>query len=236
MQERIQENPMAALKTCPACKKQIDEKATQCPECKKQLEILYWEIEQTTGEKVLYQDGEAKTSIRDQLLSGQMKLTDRCRQYLHALKSVEDGIDNYSVKNDLGWKTLRDYADKVFDLQVLYNPAMAYGKSTAQTTWVIVGFLVAIGWNADILIAAGANLIVAIVFSLVLLLLTPTVLGLGIASFILAGMYQLPAMGMAIRTFFAILIGALVGAAVGWTFGFAIGALIGLTKKKALSV
>lgn len=225
---------MAAKKTCPSCKKQIDENATKCPQCKKELEILFWEIEPEPGNKVLYSGEGAEATIREQLLSGKLKLSDRCRQYINMLERVENGNEHYGLKREMDWKTLRDYANAVFSLQVLYNPVSAYGKRVAQVTWVVIGSIVAIGWNMDILLAAGASPLGAFVISAILLLLTPTVIGLGIASFVVGNIYRFPPLGMAIRTFIAIIIGGLIGGIVGWTVGYLIGVLIGLTKRKML--
>ncbi|MCK4816898.1 hypothetical protein KA005_14100 [bacterium] len=221
-------------KACPACGKQIDESAKECPECKKQLEILHWEIEQEFGEKVVFLEPNAEESVREQLISGKLKLNNRCRQFINTLQRVEDGKDHYETKQEMEWKTLRDYANSVFSLQVLYNPVQAYGKRVAFITWVIVGAITAIGWNTNILLAAGANPIVAVILSIVLLALLPTVVGLAIASIVVGGIYALPPLGMAIRSLIALLIGALVGGAIGWTLGYLIGVLIGTIKKKVL--
>jgi hypothetical protein len=225
---------MSAQKICPSCNTAINPTEKKCPNCKKALELTYWEIELDTGEKTLYVGDEAEANIREHLVSGKLKLVNRCRQYTTALEKVVDGNDQYINKTELEWKSLRDYTDRVFALQVLYDPIKAYGKQAAQTTWIIIGVIVAVGWNADPFLATGANLIVAIIISIVLLLLTPTVIGLIIAAYIAAAIFGLPATGIAFRSFISILIGMLAGGAVGWTIGNLIGVIIGSTKKKAL--
>lgn len=225
---------MAAKKTCPSCKKEINANAKKCPECQKDLEILYWDIELESGDKALYPGEGAEPSIREQLVSGKLKLSNRCRQYINVLEGVEDGQEHYGLKKEMEWKTLRNYADGVFSLQALYNPFKAYGKRVAKITWAVIGAIVAIGWNMDILLTAGANPLIALVISVVLLLLTPTVVGLGIASFVVGSTYRFPPFSMAFRTLIAIIIAGLIGGAVGWTLGYLIGALVGFTKKKML--
>lgn len=227
---------MATMKSCPSCKKEIDEKLVKCPHCQKQLEIQYWEIEQDNGEKILLTSENAESTIRNNLLTTKLRLTNRARQYTDMLKSIEDGKDQYVTKQDKGWKTLRDYADQVYSLQALYNPIMADGKKMAQNVFTIVGVITAIGWNTIPLVNAGANIVLAILISGVLLILTPTVVGMAIGSFVVGNMYGFPPFGMAVRTVVAIIVGLIVGGIVGWTLGFGIGALIGLTKKKVLSL
>jgi hypothetical protein len=225
---------MAEKRICPACKKEIKETATRCPECQKQLEILCWEIEQESGQMVLYSGEGAEASIREDLISGKLRLLNRCRQHVKVLERVEQGEEQYGLKKEMEWKTLRDYTDNVSSLQGLYNPVKAYGREVAMTTWKIAGIIIAVGWNTDALLAAGSNPLVAIVISSVLLLLTPTGIGLGIGSVVIGNIYHIPPLGIVIRNFVAIILGILVGGAVGWTLGYVIGALIGLTKEKVL--
>ena len=221
-------------KICPACNKEIDELAIECPECEKQLEILCWEIEKESGEKVLFFGKTVEESIREHLLSGKLKLSNHCRQYIKILKRMEEGKEYYGLKKEMKWKTIRAYANSVFSLQVLYSPVKACGKRTAFITWAVIGIVAAIGWNIAALLSFGANPIVAILWSMILLLLTPTVIGLAIGSFVVSKFYSLPPFGMAFRTLFAIVIGVLIGAAVGWTVGYLIGVSIGAVKKKIL--
>lgn len=223
---------MAEEKICPSCRKAIDQKVKKCPNCQKQLEILYWEVEQHTGEKVLYSGEKAEVTIRENLIAGTLQLTYPCRQYVTLLKGVANGEDQYESLPDMGWKTLRDYADEVYALQVLYSPVMADGKRVAQQVWVLAGFVVAIAWNASPLLAIGVNPFVAILISIGLLILTPTIVGIAVGSVVVGGIYGFPPFGMAVRTGVAILVGAVVGGLISWTLGFAIGAIIGLTKKK----
>jgi uncharacterized membrane protein YccC len=207
-------------KTCPACMKKIDESAKECPECKKSLEILHWEVEKESGEKVVCSGPNAKDTIRDQLISGELNLINRCRQFTTVLQSIQDEKDHYEIKKEKDWKTLRDYANTSFSLQVLYNPVQAYGKRAAIITAATIGIITAIAWDTEMLLATGANPFLAVILSILLLTLTPTVIGLAIASYVVGGIYRLPPFGMAFRTFFSIIIGALVGAAVGWTIGY----------------
>jgi len=222
-------------KACPACKKDIAEDATTCPLCGKQLEILHWEIEQESGEKILIIDPNAADLIREQLLSGKLKLSNRCRQYIKALMKVEEGKDEYGIKKEMEWKTLKDYANSVFSLQVLYNPAGAYGKQTAGYAVYGIGAITAIGWNASALLANGAGIIATIFWSIVLLFTNLTVIGVFIVSFIISKIYDLPPFAMAFRSYIALLIGGIVGLVGGWPIGYLIGVFIGLSKKKVLA-
>lgn len=222
-------------KPCPACNKQIDKSSKVCPECKKILRVLYWELEQASGKKTTYPESVAEAEIRERLISGDLTLSDRCRQYTDVLLGVTDGKDDYQSRNIEDWKTLKDFAGSCFSLQVLYDPVPAYGKRVAFITAITVGIIVAIGWNTSALLAVDANPIVAVILSALLLALTPTIIGLAIASFITGAIYDIPAMGMVWRTVFAIVIGGISGAVIGWTLGYLIGCIIGLTKKKVLT-
>lgn len=222
-------------KPCPACYKKIDESATECPECKKKLEILHWELEQDSGEKMVFSEPNAEDSIREQLISGKLKLINRCRQFTTALQRVVEEKDHYETKDEKDWKALKDYANSSFSLQVLYNPVQAYGKRVALIATVTIGIITAIGWDTQMLLTVGANPVIAVILSILLLVLTPTVIGLAIGSYVVGRIYGLPPFGMAFQTFFAIVIGAIIGAAAGWTIGYLIGVIIGLTKKKVLA-
>ncbi|MBU1163244.1 MAG: hypothetical protein KKA75_03740 [Proteobacteria bacterium] len=223
-------------KECPACKKNIDESAKECPECKKRLEILNWEIQQDSGESIVFSEPDAEEAIRERLISGELKLINRCRHFTTALQRVTDENDHYENKEEKEWKTLKDYANSSFPLQVLYNPVQAYGKRVAMITGVTILIITAIAWDTEMLIAAGANPVIAVILSVLLLALTPTVIGLAITSYVVGRIYSLPPFGMAFRTLFAVVIGVLAGGAVGWTVGYLIGVIIGLTKKKVLVV
>lgn len=222
-------------KTCPACDKKIDDSAKECPECKKKLEILHWEVEADSGEKIVFSEPNTEDSIREQLISGKFKLINRCRQFTTVLQRVTGENDHYETKDEKEWKTLKDYANSSFSLQVLYNPVQAYGKRVAFIATATIGIITAIGWDTQMLLDAGANPIIAVILSILLLVLTPTVIGLAIGSYVVGRIYSLPPFGMAFRTFFAMVIGAIIGAAVGWTIGYLIGVIIGLTKKKVLA-
>jgi hypothetical protein len=198
------------------------------------LEILHWEIEQESGEKALYFGEEAEKALREQLISGKLKLSNRCRQYVNVLERIEEGKEQSGLKQEKEWKTLRDYADGMFSLQKLYNPAKADGKRVARITWMVVGGIVAIGWNMQVLLTAGAPPFIAFVWSVVLLLLIPTVIGFVFGSVVVGGIHGLRPFRVAFGTLGAVLIGALVGGIVGWTFGYLIGIIIGLTKKRVL--
>lgn len=221
-------------KECPACQKQISDDAKECPECKKTLEILHWEIELGSGEKLLFFEPTAEETIREHLVDRKLNLSNRCRQFIKSLARVEAGQDHYETTKELEWKTLRDYADKVFSLQVLYNPVQAYGKLAARITWIASGIIVAIVWNTEMLLANDAGIVGAILWSIVLLLTSPTIIGVGIVSFIVSRVYDLPPFAMAFRTFIGILVGAIAGAVIGWTAGYLIGVFIGLSKGKFL--
>lgn len=99
---------------------------------------------------------------------------------------------------------------------------------------MVVGGIVAIGWNMQVLLTAGAPPFIAFVWSVVLLLLIPTVIGFVIGSVVVGGIHGLRPFRVAFGTLGAVLIGALVGGIVGWTFGYLIGIIIGLTKKRVL--
>ena len=225
---------MAAKKTCPACNKQIPEAATECPQCKKQLETLCWEIERESNERVSFSGPGGVESLREKLISGELKLRDRCRQYTKVLERVEASEEHFGVKKEKEWKTLRDYANAEFSLQVLYAPVQACAKRGAMITGIVVGLLVAIAWNTSGLLAVGANPAAAVVLAIGMLLLFPTVIGLIIGSLVVSAIYRIPATGMGFRTLIAAILGLLVGLAVGWTVGYAIGALCGLRVKKVL--
>ena len=135
-------------KTCPACKTKIDKKSDTCPSCGKQLEILYWEIEQASGEKMVLAGGEAEITIRDDLLAKKLTLSDPCRQIIKKLSRVVNGQDVYVIKEEKPLLKLKDYANSVFELQVLYNPASAYGKLVAKITGV---------WSVLLLQLAGTQ-------------------------------------------------------------------------------
>ncbi len=122
-------------KLCPACKEQIDEKSKDCPKCQKKLEILYWEIEDQSGNKTVFSESEAESEIKKRLLNREFQITNRCRQFAKELKEVKEGVDEYGLKNEGAYLSIEDYANQVFSLQVLYNPAPAYGKLFARTTW-----------------------------------------------------------------------------------------------------
>jgi hypothetical protein len=221
-------------KLCPACQKEINESAKKCPKCNKKLEILNWEIEWDSGQKLQLSGPDAENSIRDQLISGQLKLENRCRQFVTSLQSVKDEKEYYEVKQEKDWKTLRDYANDIFSLQVLYDPQRAYGKKFALITTAIIGIITAIAWDSDLLLTVGANPIMAIICSVLLIALSPTVIGLFIASAIVGRIYHLSPFGLAVRTFVALFIGVVIGLVVGWTIGYLIGVVIGKTKKKVL--
>lgn len=227
---------MAEKKTCPSCQKEIDADAKKCPECQTELEILYWEIETESGEKVLHSGEQSVRSIREELISGKLKLSNRSRQYIEILQRVEDGKRDYGLKEEMEWKILRDYADQEFQLQVLYRPVPAYGKRVAQITAVIFGVIVAIGWTMDILLAAGINPLIALVISIALLGFTPTVVGLGIIAFGVGVAYDITFFSLIVRPPLALIAGLIVAIVVGLPIGFMIGVLIGLTRKKVLKV
>ena len=225
---------MSEQVNCPSCNAKINVTAQKCPNCKKILVITNWEIELDNGEKSLYFGEKAIVNIREHLVSGKIRLANRCRQYTSVLEKVIDGNDQYTTKAESEWKSLLDYADNVFTLQVLYDPVKAYGKQAAKTTWGIVGVIVAIAWYANLFLSVGANPLAAIVVSIILLLLTPTVIGLGIAAAIAAAMFNLSGVAIVIRSLISILIGVLAGGITGWTIGYLIGITIGSTKKKVI--
>ncbi len=224
-----------AKKRCPACERKVNEAATECPHCKKQLEVVWWEVQGGSGERLLFSGKGSIETIREQLISRQLQLSNRCRQYIEKLDRVVEGQDLYSLKKEMEWRSLRDYANKVFDLQKLYNPVEAYGKRSARITWAVVGAITAIAWNTSGLLMYGASPVVAVLLSILLLLLTPTIIGLIIGSVVISSIYNIPATGMGFRTVFAVLIGLAVGGAAGWTVGYLIGVFIGLGKKKVIA-
>jgi hypothetical protein len=223
------------LIACPDCKQQVAEDAASCSSCGKHLKVLSWEIESASGEKLHLTEPDAVPSIRDQLIAGKLTLSDHCRQFIKALERVEADQDVYGIKKEREWKTLRDYASKSFELQVLYDPINAYDKQTAQIVTVIVGAIMAVGWNTEALLGYDANPIIAVLLSIFLLLTTPTVVGLLIASFIVSLIYDLPAFAMAFRSLAAIFVGGLAGLVVGWPVGYLIGMFIGLSKAKVFA-
>ncbi len=92
----------------------------------------------------------------------------------------------------------------------------------------IICALVTILANAELLVGAGANPIVAFIIGCVILLLLPTVIGLVIGSFLVGWIYDLPGLAMAFRCLF----GGLLGAVAGLIIGFPLGHLFFAGKKK----
>jgi RNA polymerase subunit RPABC4/transcription elongation factor Spt4 len=213
---------------CPACHKIIKKSMNVCPECNTQLKVIFWEIENDFGKKILF---DSEDLIKKQLISGTLKLNNRSRKIEKILYKIEKGKKEYKILKEMKWKTLKDYANSVFSLQVLYNPIKAYEKRLGIIILLILAFITAICWNANILLSAGANLIVAILLSILLILLSPTIIGLCIASIIIGNFYNFPPLGLFIRTSIAIGIGAIVGGLFGFPIGYLIGYFIGKSKK-----
>lgn len=221
-------------KTCPACQQEIDSSAADCPLCNRKLEILHWEIEPESGENFIFAGPEATNSIREKLLSNQLKIADRCRQYVQVLLKIEGDQPEYGIKNEMEWKTIRDYANPVFDLQMLYNPVGAYSKLTAKMVGYGLGALTALGYLISVLMENDAGIIASIFWSIVLLFTNLTVIGVFIISYIISRIYDLEPFAMAFQSYFSLLVGGIVGLIGGWTLGYLIGVFIGLSKKKVL--
>jgi hypothetical protein len=215
---------MAKNKTCPACAQETKDSETKCPRCGEQLEILIWEIELGSGECVRHSNVE---KIREGLLSGKYQLSDKCRQYKDVLSQISEGQRQYDRIDETKWHTIRIFAENEFSLLVLYDPRKAYGQRVTGITGGLVGGLVAIGWVASGLVAAGANPLLAIVLSVILLLSTFTVIGLFIAGNLIGNAYAVPWLGLVIVAF---IVGIVAGIATGFTIGRWIGFQIGSRK------
>jgi hypothetical protein len=225
-----EEEMMADDKTCPSCNKEIKASTTVCPQCREQLEIVVWEIELASGDCLHHSQVEA---IREDLLSGKFQLSDRCRQYKDVLVQINDGQKQYDKIDETKWHTVKDFADREFLLLSLYDPRKAYGQRAQEITGVLVGSLVAVYWIASGLMAAGANPVLAIVLSVILLLSTFTVIGLFVAGHLIGNAYGIPLLGLVIVAF---IVGIVAGIATGFTVGRWIGLQIGSRKPKLIAV
>jgi hypothetical protein len=218
---------MANKVACPFCKKEIDATKSKCPSCKKELEVLFWEIETESGNTETYKGEGAEKVIRKKLLSGELKLSDRCRQYVNRIVNIEAGEAIYELKKDKGWKSVKESANKVLTLQELYNPTMAHGKEAAKIAWAIVGLISAVAYLTYYYTGAGHSGFIALLFGIGTIIISATGVGLLILAFI-------GGMNMLIQILIAMIAGVAIGAVVGWTFGLIIGAIVGSRKEKLL--
>jgi len=107
---------------------------------------MVWEIEMDSGEKILIDDAyKFENFVREKLISGELKLSNRFRNFHKAKRQQES-------PKEADWKIIRNHTDKIFDLEILYNPIKArvkeYGMQAAMLTWKIAGAIIAVWWNA----------------------------------------------------------------------------------------
>jgi hypothetical protein len=117
--------------------------------------------------------------------------------------------------------------------RVVTEKAESSGTSDSKMTPVyIVGALVTILANTELLVSAGANPIVAFIIGSIILLLLPTVIGLAIGSYVVGLMYDLPGLAMAFRCLF----GGFLGAVAGLIIGYPLECFSGANKKKPVEL
>jgi|GEM_PF-1259894 len=86
------------------------------------------------------------------------------------------------------------------------TPASDAGMGVAIT----IGALVMIGINMELLLSAGGGIIMSFLFGFVLILLTPTVIGLIIGAWFIGQIADLPTFALVLRTLTAVLVGSIV--------------------------
>jgi hypothetical protein len=225
---------MAKRRTCPACHKEIPGSGAVCPLCNAELEVLIWEVEMSAGPALAFRGVGAVRAIKEKLLSGEIRLSDSTSQRVEALASVGRDQGSFVVKRNRPTKSLRHYASRHFELQVLFAPAKAYAKRCAWITWIVVGVCTAVAWNAYGLVLLGSHPVTATFVGALMLVSLPTVF-LAVPVFVVAQRaYDVAVMALTLRTFFSYVYGAMVGAVVGWTIGYMIGLVYGATKKPTL--
>ncbi|MGD9161312.1 MAG: zinc ribbon domain-containing protein [Desulfobacteraceae bacterium] len=220
--------------SCPNCGEKISITDETCKHCKKQLEVTVWHIKKKSGETFTYTHPQAIENIKEGLISGKLKLTFQCKQTTKRLIYVEGENDHWETE-EKKWETLRDYTDRYFPLQVLYNASTVYGRLGAIIGWIFGAIIITIWWNAGFLMQCGARILAAISLTVLLLLFTPTVIGLLIVAFIVSTIYDINnTVGVALRTLLSIGIGIIGGAIAGAIPCYILGYIFGLSKKKQI--
>lgn len=222
---------MAKKEKCPSCGNAVNSGQVECPNCLADLIITRWEIEIIPKQILSFEGSTAIEEIKKKLLSGEIMLSDRSRRTTRVLERVTDNKEHYRITKEEPWKDLKQYADKVFEIQQLYDPASAIGKSYAMGFCLTVGILFTIGANTELLVQAGANIIIAIIIGAVALLVSPTLIGLAIVSVVAGMIYGLPLAALGLRCLLAMLVGLVLGFGVGWPVGYLIGSIVGGGKK-----
>jgi len=215
-------NSMATAKTCPLCKKQIAAKSTKCPECKKELPE-HWEVKKLLGTTSFYFGNEIKfDNIRTQLISGTLKLSDKYRIY------------NNSLVDKKEWRTMREYTDGIDELKILYAPVQVCSRLGGLIGAMLVGPLIAIGWVTAFLLTFEVNIIIACILSILLIILTPTVIGFFLGAVVVGAIYSIPISEIGFSILAAALAGFLAAFIIGYPIGALFGALTGIMKKKII--
>ncbi|MFZ5563157.1 MAG: hypothetical protein ACOZBW_03840 [Thermodesulfobacteriota bacterium] len=93
------------------------------------------------------------------------------------------------------------------------------GSDAGMAVVMTIGMLVMIGINMELLMSAGGGIIMSFVFSLALILLTPTVIGLVIAAWFIGLVADLPTFALVLRTLTAVLVGCVVVVALAYPLG-----------------
>ena len=192
---------------------------------------ISWEIEKESGEIVLFSGTNAEESIRKQLLARDLKLSDRCRQHIKILSEGSMEVIRIEVKE---WKTIRDYADDVFSLQVLYSPINAYMERYILIpigAAILIGIIVGIVYNTYMLVDVGVGLGEALVWSIILLFLGVTIAGGFITIAVFNYFHPYISLG---NIYLAAVSRALIVLVIVLILGYIIIFFTGLTKKKLL--
>ena len=215
-------------KTCPNCKKSIAESAETCPKCNTQLIKKRWEVRLPDGE---VWETETAGEVAAALLEGRISLDSETRHTVLELSGGVDGHRFQPTEKSEDWEPLQIVGRKEFAIRRLYEPVRTFAFHGGIILAGIAFLIGAVGWMADLLLMEGGSIGGSILWSVLLFVTMPTVIGLAVVGIIVHTMYRIQYLAIGFRLIVALAVG--VGfAAVGFGMGYVLGAIVGLIVGK----
>ena len=190
---------------CPFCRRafwmdgHLFDSRVECPHCRKELRIpaadnmaraaeeFKWEIIPAAGGEPRVLTGVNR--IAQAICAGQLHPNDTCREHEFAPP-----------------RPLREACDEHFALHILYDPKAAYIKRAGEIGGIALLIMYLVAHVVGGIISMGGTYILAAVFGIAAVLLTPTVIGLFIV-YIIAKACGIPLLG----AYLGVLIIAIIG-------------------------
>lgn len=232
---------------CPTCKKNctVVSREIGCPSCKRS----FWAFTGLNGHKLDCPNCSAEITLPTD--EEWTKLKEEASQFnwkvvsadsgeeanAHGLEDIATRIKSGKFRPDdicaahslAPWRKMRDACDEHFELRKLYDPLGAYTRRAGNIVGITFCILYLVGHVIVGLMTMGGTYLLAAIFGILAVVLTPTIIGLGIMM-VIARACGIPLLGayigvllIGLTAALAYLIGMGIGHGATWVFAKATG-------------